>query len=78
MKERVLIALAGVLVVVLIVFFGIAIASAAAERPSEIRAGGRLVATVPNGQEIDGFDYEVTPSNSWVTIRFKKKEKNNE
>ena len=78
MKERILIALAGVLVVVLIALFGLAIYASVAEQPSEIRAGGRLVATIPNGQEIDGFDYMVTPSNSWVTIKFREKEKNNE
>ena len=50
----------------------------ASEAPSEVRSGGRLVATIPAGQEIVGFDYLTTQTSSWVTIRYKRKETKNE
>lgn len=41
--------------------------------PSEIRVSGKLVASIPVGQRLSGVDYMVSPSNSWIMLRFDNK-----
>ena len=76
-KETPMLVFCTLVVLALITLFGFAIWADMQDNPKYVNFNGKNLLAVPHDQEVSGFDYSVSPSNSWINLRFEKKEKDN-
>ena len=71
--KSLMIGLAALAVAAMVAMVGFATLTILEASPSDVRVAGKLVASIPVGQRLAGVDYTVSPSNSWIMLRFDNK-----